>query len=44
MTKNNTISITLCPMCEGEISKPEQYIQPYIWQAIKQGLLACHFG
>lgn len=47
MAKNNTISITLCCICEGEISKPEQYKIIYckplnraFWHAISHELIA----
>lgn len=47
MTKNNMISITLCSMCEGEISKPEQYkiiygklLNRVFWHVILDELIA----
>lgn len=47
MTKNIMISITLCSICEGEISKPEQYkiiygklLNRVFWHAILDELIA----
>lgn len=47
MTKNNTVSITLCCICEEEISKPGQYKIIYckslnraFWHAISDELIA----